>query len=163
MTMLAGALGAALLMSSGTFAQVPADPNNPNDAVPDAMAPTPYGEPITLENAKKAAAAAVAEMKKRNWQGMCIAVVGPPGDLVYFEKDDTCQFASIAISQHKARTAARYRRPTVVFERCSARAPSSPIRHLTTSLPHAAAIQLWSAARSSAPLERAAAPVRRTT
>lgn len=117
MTMLAGALGAAPLMSSGTFAQVPADPNNPNEAVPDAMAPTPYGEPITLENAKKAAAAAVAEMKKRNWQGMCIAVVGPSGDLVYFEKDDTCQFASIAISQHKARTAARYRRPTVVFER----------------------------------------------
>ena len=117
LTTLAGALGAALLMSSGAFAQVPADPNNPNEAVPDAMAPTPYGEPITLENAKKAVAAAVAEMKKRNWQGMCIAVVGPSGDLVYFEKDDTCQFASIAISQHKARTAARYRRPTVVFER----------------------------------------------
>ena len=117
LTMLAGALGAALLMSSGAFAQVPADPNNPNEAVPDAMAPTPYGEPITLENAKKAAAAAVAEMKKRNWQGMCIAVVGPSGDLVYFEKDDACQFASISISQHKARTAARYRRPTVVFER----------------------------------------------
>ena len=88
LTMLAGAFGAALLMSSGAFAQVPADPNNPNEAVPDAMAPTPYGEPITLENAKKAAAAAVAEMKKRNWQGMCIAVVGPSGDLVYFEKDD---------------------------------------------------------------------------
>ena len=30
---------------------------------------------------------------------------------------DQCQFASITISQHKARTAARYRRPTVVFER----------------------------------------------
>jgi glc operon protein GlcG len=117
LTMLAGALGAALLISSGAFAQVPADPNNPNEAVPDALAPMPYGEPITLENAKKAAAAAVAEMKKRNWQGMCIAVVGPSGDLVYFEKDDACQFASISISQHKARTAARYRRPTVVFER----------------------------------------------
>ena len=117
LTMLAGALGAALLMSSGAFAQVPADPNNPNENIPDTMAPMPYGEPITLENAKKAVAAAVAEMKKRNWQGMCIAVVGPSGDLVYFEKDDTCQFASIAISQHKARTAARYRRPTVVFER----------------------------------------------
>jgi len=30
---------------------------------------------------------------------------------------DQCQFASISIAQHKARTAARYRRPTVVFER----------------------------------------------
>jgi uncharacterized protein GlcG (DUF336 family) len=44
-------------------------------------------------------------------------VVGPSGDLVYFERHDNCQFASITISQHKARTAARYRRPTVVFER----------------------------------------------
>ena len=48
---------------------------------------------------------------------MCISVVGPSGDLVYFEKHDNCQFASISISRHKARTAARYRRPTVVFER----------------------------------------------
>ena len=70
LTMLACALGAALLMSSSAFAQVPADPNNPNEAIPDALAQTPYGEPITLENAKKAAAGAVAEMKKRNWQGM---------------------------------------------------------------------------------------------
>jgi len=30
LTILAGALGAGLLMSSGVFAQVPADPNNPN-------------------------------------------------------------------------------------------------------------------------------------
>jgi glc operon protein GlcG len=66
---------------------------------------------------EKVAAAAAAEATKRNWQGMCVSVVGPSGDLVYFEKHDNCQFASISISQHKARTAARYRRPTVVFER----------------------------------------------
>ena len=46
-----------------------------------------------------------------------MAIVGPSGDLVYFEKQDNCQFASVTISQHKARTAARYRRPTLVFER----------------------------------------------
>ena len=63
------------------------------------------------------AAAAIAEAQKRNWTGLCIAIVGPSGDLVYFEKPDHCQYASVAISQHKARTAARYRRPTVVFER----------------------------------------------
>jgi glc operon protein GlcG len=117
LSMLAGALGAALLMSSGAFAQVPADPNNPNEAIPDVMNPTPYGETINIENAKKAAAAAMAEVQKRNWNGFCVAVVGPSGDLVYFEKQDNCQFASINISQHKARTAARYRRPTVVYER----------------------------------------------
>jgi uncharacterized protein GlcG (DUF336 family) len=116
-TLLAGAMGAALLLSSPAWAQVPADPANPNEAIPEQMNPPAYGEPINLETAKKVTAAAVAEMKKRNWHGMCIAVVGPSGDLVYFEKDDTCQYASINISQHKARTAARYRRPTVVFER----------------------------------------------
>jgi glc operon protein GlcG len=121
--LLAGAIGATLLLSSGAFAQVPADPNNPNEAVPEAMSPMPYGEPINLETAKKVAAAAVAEMKKRNWNGMCIAIVGPSGDLVYFEKDDNCQFASVTISQHKARTAARYRRPTVAFERLLGKGP----------------------------------------
>src|SRR5262249_19230858 len=76
-----------------------------------------YGEAINIENAKKAAAAAVAEAEKGNWNALCIEIVGPSGDLVYFEKQDNCQFASTGISQQKARAAARYRRPTVVFER----------------------------------------------
>jgi len=117
LSVMAGIFGAALLMSSAAFAQVPADPNNPNEAVPDAMTQPPYGETINIETAKKAAAAAIAEAVKRNWNGLCVAIVGPSGDLVYFEKQDNCQFASVTISQHKARTAARYRRPTLVFER----------------------------------------------
>src|SRR5450631_2285792 len=117
LTMIAGAVGVALLMSTGAFAQVPPDPANPNEAIPDAMTPPAYGEPINIETAKKAAAGAIAEAKKRNWNGLCVSVVGPSGDLVYFERQDNCQFASVSISQHKARTAARYRRPTVVFER----------------------------------------------
>ena len=123
MMLTAGALCAALVMSTGAFAQVPPDPNNPNETVPDAQPNTPYGEPINLETAKKVAAAASAEATKRNWAGMCIAVVGPSGDLVYFEKPDLCQYASVTISQHKARTAARYRRPTVVLERLSGKGP----------------------------------------
>lgn len=116
MTM-AGAIGVALTMTAGAFAQVPPDPNNPNETIPDALAPPPYGEAINIETAKKAAAGAIAEAKKRNWNALCVAIVGPSGDLVYFEKQDNCQFASVSISQHKARTSARYRRPTVVFER----------------------------------------------
>ena len=143
LTMMAGALCAALLMSSGAFAQVPPDPNNPNEKVPDTMAPPAYGEPINLETAKKVAAAARAEVTKRNWRGMCIAVVGPTGDLVYFEKDDYCQYASVDISQHKARAAARYRRPTVVFERLSPRVGILLIcQHSAMHLsPHVAAIR----------------------
>ena len=60
LSVMAGIFGAALLMSSAAFAQVPADPNNPNEAVPDAMTQPPYGETINIETAKKAAAAAVA-------------------------------------------------------------------------------------------------------
>jgi uncharacterized protein GlcG (DUF336 family) len=46
----------------------------------------------------------------------CISIVGPSAELVYFEKLDNYQFASVTISQHEARTAARYRRSTLVFE-----------------------------------------------
>ncbi len=96
LTMMVGALGVALLMGSGAFAQVPPpEPGNPNEVIPEKMNPPAYGEPINLETAKKVAAAAAAEVKKRDWHGMCIAVVDPHGELVYFERDDVCQFASI--------------------------------------------------------------------
>ena len=107
---------AAVLASTMAFAQVPPDPGNPNEKVPEKMTFLPYGETINLATAKKVADAAVAEATKRGWD-MCVAVVGPSGDLVYFEKMDGCQFASIRISQAKARAAARFRRPTLVFER----------------------------------------------
>ena len=123
LTMMAGALCVALMTSTGAFAQVPPDPANPNETVAEAANAPPYGEPINTENAKKVAAAALAEATKRNWGVFCVAVVGPTGDLVYFEKQDNCQYASVTISQHKARTAARYRRPTVVFERLSGKGP----------------------------------------
>ncbi len=119
LTMMAGALCVVLACGTAAFAQVPpAEQGNPNEAVPAEMNLMPYGPPINLETAKKVAAAAAAEVKKRNWHdGMCISVVDPHGELVYFERGDNCQLASISISEHKARTAARYRRPTLVFER----------------------------------------------
>jgi glc operon protein GlcG len=115
-------LGAVMLVTSAAFAQVPADPNNPNEGLPEKHAYTPYGETIKLDVAKKAAAAALAESTKRGW-AMCIAVVGPTGDLIYFEKMDDCQYGSIAIAQHKAKAAATFRRPTLVFERLLGKGP----------------------------------------
>ena len=76
---------------------------------------TPYGTPIAMERAQAAIQAAVAEANKRGW-ALNITVVDPNGDLVTFARMDGAQLASIAISQHKARTAARYRRPTHAFE-----------------------------------------------
>jgi glc operon protein GlcG len=119
----AGAVCVALLISTGAFAQVPPNPDNPNDVIPDALSPPSFGEPINLETAKRVAAAAIAETTKRNWNAFCISVVSPSGDLVYFEKQDNCQYASIGISQHKARTAARSRRPTLVFETLIGKGP----------------------------------------
>ena len=82
-----------------------------------APAPAPpmqYAPGLNLETAKKAAAAAAAEIKKNNWQ-MAIAVVTNGGHLIYFEKIDGTQFASIKIAEHKAIAAATFRRPTKVF------------------------------------------------
>jgi uncharacterized protein GlcG (DUF336 family) len=110
------ALCAAVLISTTAIAQVPPSPNNPNENVPEKYTYIPYGENIKLDQAKKIAEVAMAEAVKRNWP-MCISIVNTSGELVYFEKMDECQYASINISQHKARAAARYRRPTLVFER----------------------------------------------
>ena len=112
-----GAACAALLAASTAFAQVPpADEKNPNEALPEKHTYIPYGETIKLDQARKAVEAAVAESTKRGW-AMCVAVVAPSGDLIAFAKMDDCQYASVKIAQHKARTAATYRRPTLVFER----------------------------------------------
>jgi len=77
--------------------------------------PPPYGPPISLEQAQKAINAAAAEAKKNNW-ALAISVVGPSGSLIAFNLMDNTQYASIAISQHKARWAATTRRPTKAFQ-----------------------------------------------
>jgi uncharacterized protein GlcG (DUF336 family) len=79
------------------------------------MMPNPYGPPITLENAKKAAAAAQAEAVKNKWN-MAVAVVDPNGTLVYYEKADNTQLGSADVSIDKARSAALYKRPTKAFQ-----------------------------------------------
>jgi len=77
--------------------------------------PLPYGAPISLDNAKKAAAATAAEARKNGWF-MGIAVVDPNGDLIYFERMDNTQIGSINIALGKARTAAKFKRPSKVFQ-----------------------------------------------
>lgn len=79
------------------------------------QAPLPYGAPISLENAKKAAAATAAEARKNGWF-MGIAVVDPNGDLIYFERMDNTQIGSVHIALRKAETAAKFKRPSKVFQ-----------------------------------------------
>jgi glc operon protein GlcG len=102
-----------LLVAGASLAQ---QAGNPMDVVPDKMPfDVPYGTPIALDHAQAAIAAAVAESKKRGWK-MNVAVVDAGGNLVAFARMDGAQLASIAISEHKARAAAMFRRETKAFE-----------------------------------------------
>jgi glc operon protein GlcG len=109
----ASALALAALFAAGAgHAQQP----NPLDAVPEKMPfDVPYGSPITLERADAVLAAAVAEAKGRTWKMVC-SVVDSGASLVSFKRMDGAQLASVDISIHKARAAAKYRRETKAFE-----------------------------------------------
>jgi len=84
------------------------------------LAGTGWGEPlqkksVSLEDARKAGAAAAVEAKKNKWN-MAIAVVDDGGHLIYFERIDETQFGSVDIAIGKARTAASLKRPTKALE-----------------------------------------------
>lgn len=99
MTSLALAAALAVGLSTSAAAQSP---------------PPDYGLSINAEQARVAAAAAIAEMKKNNWR-MAVAVVDGAGNLVHFEKVDNTQHASVTIAIKKATAAATFRRPTKAF------------------------------------------------
>ena len=62
-----------------------------------------------------AIAAATAEAEKRGW-ALNVAIVDSGANLVAFARMDGAQLGSIAISEHKARVAVKFRRPTKAFE-----------------------------------------------
>ena len=69
---------------------------------------------LTAEAVKSVLVAAEAKAKQNAWN-VSIAVVDPNGDLVGFLKLDGASVGTVQISQGKARTAARFGRPTKVF------------------------------------------------
>jgi glc operon protein GlcG len=85
----------------------------PRDA--HAQLPNPYGSAIPVEAARKVADAALAEARKNGWT-VAAAIVDTAGDLVFYEKMDNTQVGSAIVSQEKARTAARFKRPSKAFE-----------------------------------------------
>ncbi len=70
---------------------------------------------LTLEAAKLMAAAAQAEAKKNSWN-MVICVVDDGGHLIYLERMDGTQLASVQVAQDKARTAVLFKRPSKALE-----------------------------------------------
>ena len=111
------AAGAVLLAVGEGLAQQPAAPQtNPLDVIPDKMPfSTPYGPPISAQRAEGLIQAAMAEAAKHEWP-LNIAVVDSGGNLVALLRMDGALLASIAVSQHKARTAVKFRRPTRALE-----------------------------------------------
>lgn len=111
------ALATGLFAAGAAFAQQqpPAGAPDLNAIAPQMPFNLPFGTPINLEKAQALVQAAMAEANKRGWPED-FAVVDWGGNLVAFARMDGAQLASIAIAEHKARTAARYRRPTVAFE-----------------------------------------------
>ncbi len=105
-------VGAVLVLFAAVtlIAQAPGRPSSS-----PAFYATPYGPTVTIEQAKKAAAAALAEARRNNWL-MVVAVVNPSGDLVYYEAMDNVQLGSAKVAVNKARSAALYKRPTKLLQ-----------------------------------------------
>lgn len=76
---------------------------------------TPYGEPISLDMAKKAMGAAEAEAAQHGWS-MAIAIVDTGSNLVALHRMDNTQIGSIRLAEGKARTAVEFRRPSRVMQ-----------------------------------------------
>jgi glc operon protein GlcG len=76
---------------------------------------TPYGEPISLDAAKKTMAAAEAEAVNNKW-GVAIAIVDSGGNLLMLHRLDNAQLSAPRIAEAKARTSVEFRRPTKAFQ-----------------------------------------------
>jgi len=70
---------------------------------------------LLLEGAKNIVAAAEAEAAKNNWN-MAFAVVDAAGGLVLFHKGDGARPSNVDFAIAKARTAARFQRPTKALD-----------------------------------------------
>lgn len=81
-----------------------------------AVAPSAHGQladaKVLTHEAVRVMVAAASDHANKNGWAVSIAVVDANGDLLAFRRLDGASLASIDISQGKARTAARFRRPT---------------------------------------------------
>jgi glc operon protein GlcG len=77
--------------------------------------PPPYGSPITLDQAKRAMAAAEAEARKNNWN-VVIVIVDSASQLGMLQRLDNTHYASIDIAKGKAVTSVNFRRPSKALE-----------------------------------------------
>ncbi len=70
---------------------------------------------LTLDDAKRIAAAAEAEAKTNAWR-VVIAVVDDGGHLLYLQRSHDTQFGSVELAIKKAQAAVAFQRPTKASE-----------------------------------------------
>ena len=101
------ALACAVALSSGSaLAQQPAT---------SPTATLPYGPPITLDQAKRAMAAAELEAAKNSLQ-VAITILDSGGNWVMFHRFDNTQLSATYVSEGKARTALEFKRPSKALD-----------------------------------------------
>src|SRR5919197_2611099 len=88
---------------------------------------------LTFDGARVSAEAAAAVAASRGVAPV-IAVVDAGGDLLYVNRPDAAQVASVGVATDKARTAAIYRRPSKDFEEQAASGRASAL-HLARAVP----------------------------
>ena len=105
------ALGSVVALAAGpALAQQP-----PAPTAPVSTATLPYGPPVTLDQAKRAMAAAELEAVKNSWQ-VAITILDSGGNLVMFHKIDNTQLSAAEAAEGKARTALEFKRPSKALD-----------------------------------------------
>lgn len=90
------------------LASIGAAPQQPPGGLPDRKT-------LTLDAARRVAAAAEAEARRHNW-AVSIAVLDEAGHLMVFHRMDGAKLVSIDIAERKARTAVYFQGPTKSLE-----------------------------------------------
>jgi glc operon protein GlcG len=109
------ALGGVVAISAGpALAQQPAPAGSPA-AASVSTATLPYGPPVTLDQAKRAMAAAELEAMKNSWQ-VAIAILDSGGNMVMFHKIDNTQLSASEGAEGKARTSLQFKRPSKALD-----------------------------------------------
>jgi glc operon protein GlcG len=103
------ALACAFALSVGSvLAQQPPAPAS-------STATLPYGPAITLDQAKRAMAAAELEAAKNSWQ-VAITILDSGGNMIMFHRIDNAQLSATTVSEGKARTALEFKRPSKALD-----------------------------------------------
>ncbi len=117
----------------GTSGETPDEDEGVSLAGAAADLPFTEGPALTFDGARLAAEAAAAEAEHRGVVPV-VAIVDAGGELMYLNRPDAAQVASVGVATDKARTAAIYRRPSKDFEDQAAGGRPSAL-HLAGAVP----------------------------